>query len=247
MEELSAISPSIKDTVQSTLQSSKVYTCNEVGLHNKLLEIELPRDWPWIERLSIVSHAPITVKNIENDQERETVLYVAVTYTCICMEYSHEIAVLLTDSVYRYVCTWYYYLCFFFVYSYNSAIDAVKQAIIQLEQCKLPYKRPIDYYAESVKPDEHMETIKRILINEKQRIENVEKRKKEREDRRLEKRKHASKAQEVAKRKREAIANISKYKRRRGGLDAQSKPTSTFKRIVREQEKQLGKRGKSRP
>uniref|UniRef100_A0A0A9Z2I9 Putative rRNA-processing protein EBP2-like protein n=1 Tax=Lygus hesperus TaxID=30085 RepID=A0A0A9Z2I9_LYGHE len=204
MEELSAISPSIKDTVQSTLQSSKVYTCNEVGLHNKLLEIELPRDWPWIERLSIVSHAPITVKNIENDQERETVFY-------------------------------------------NSAIDAVKQAIIQLEQCKLPYKRPIDYYAESVKPDEHMETIKRILINEKQRIENVEKRKKEREDRRLEKRKHASKAQEVAKRKREAIANISKYKRRRGGLDAQSKPTSTFKRIVREQEKQLGKRGKSRP
>uniref|UniRef100_A0A0A9X0V9 Putative rRNA-processing protein EBP2-like protein n=1 Tax=Lygus hesperus TaxID=30085 RepID=A0A0A9X0V9_LYGHE len=182
----------------------QLHVPSQVGLHNKLLEIELPRDWPWIERLSIVSHAPITVKNIENDQERETVFY-------------------------------------------NSAIDAVKQAIIQLEQCKLPYKRPIDYYAESVKPDEHMETIKRILINEKQRIENVEKRKKEREDRRLEKRKHASKAQEVAKRKREAIANISKYKRRRGGLDAQSKPTSTFKRIVREQEKQLGKRGKSRP
>lgn len=89
-----------------------------------------------------------------------------------------------------------------------------------------------------------METIKRILINEKQRIESVNKRKREHMDKDLQKRKHAKKDKQTANNKHsKSIKKTSKYKKRSNG-DTHS--DSTFKRIVRKQEKQIRKQSKSR-
>lgn len=48
------------------------------------------------------------------------------------------------------------------VHSYAASVAGVKQAIIQLEHSGVPYKRPLDYYAENVKPDSHMAKIKQV-------------------------------------------------------------------------------------
>jgi rRNA-processing protein EBP2 len=43
-----------------------------------------------------------------------------------------------------------------FCFSYQHTLSAVKQALTQLDQAKIPYQRPDDYYAEMVKTDAHM-------------------------------------------------------------------------------------------
>ncbi len=64
---------------------------------------------------------------------------------------------------------------------YKQTLQGVKQAIVQLDHSGVPYKRPADFYAESVKPDSHMAKIKQVLINEKRKIEETEERKKQRD------------------------------------------------------------------
>lgn len=57
----------------------KIITCiynSQLGLENKLKEIELPKSWPWIEKLNTTVNTLIEIKNIEDDHERETTLYV---------------------------------------------------------------------------------------------------------------------------------------------------------------------------
>ncbi|CAD6633524.1 HN1_G0003140.mRNA.1.CDS.1 [Saccharomyces cerevisiae] len=49
---------------------------------------------------------------------------------------------------------------------YKQSLDAVLVARDELKRLKVPFKRPLDYFAEMVKSDEHMDKIKGKLIEE---------------------------------------------------------------------------------
>lgn len=49
---------------------------------------------------------------------------------------------------------------------YKQSLDAVMNAREQLKKHKIPFKRPLDYFAEMVKSDEHMDKIKGKLVQE---------------------------------------------------------------------------------
>ena len=49
---------------------------------------------------------------------------------------------------------------------YKQGLDAVKQARTTLLKLKVPFSRPMDYFAEMVKSDEHMDKLKNKLLTE---------------------------------------------------------------------------------
>ncbi|SCV03451.1 LANO_0G04214g1_1 [Lachancea nothofagi CBS 11611] len=49
---------------------------------------------------------------------------------------------------------------------YRQSLDAVTQAKQKLQGLRVPFKRPLDYFAEMVKSDEHMDRLKSKLVNE---------------------------------------------------------------------------------
>ncbi len=88
----------------------------------------------------------------------------------------------------------------------------MKTALIQLDQSGVPYKRPLDFYAETVKPDSHMAKVKQVLLNEQKRKEDVEARKKQAEIKKFAKAAHAEKVKERSKQKRDALDEIDRFK-----------------------------------
>jgi len=64
---------------------------------------------------------------------------------------------------------------------YTVSVAAVKEAHSKLDQLGISYKRPNDYFAEMLKSDSHMSKLKTKLLEEKQRIEKIEERKQQRE------------------------------------------------------------------
>ena len=111
----------------------------------------------------------------------------------------------------------------------------MKQGLIQLDQSGVPYQRPMDFYAESVKPDSHMAKVKQVLLNEKKKIEEIEERKRQRELKKYAKSVHAEKKRERAKEKRDALDEIEKFKKRAKHNEASS---SSFKGMVKKAAKE---------
>jgi len=60
---------------------------------------------------------------------------------------------------------------------YNHSVSAVEEGYKLLKQHKVPTLRPVDYFAEHVKSDQHMAKIKDRLILEEKKIEALEARK----------------------------------------------------------------------
>ena len=104
---------------------------------------------------------------------------------------------------------------------YQAATQAVKLGIIQLEHSKVPYKRPVDYYAESVKPDSHMAKVKQVLLNEKKRIQEVEERKRVRESKKFAKSVHSQRLKDKALQKRQTLDKIDRIKAKSRGNNAE--------------------------
>jgi rRNA-processing protein EBP2 len=162
------------------------------GLLQKFEEIALPRDYPWIESLTVHSVNPIDVEDIDDDLKRETAFY-------------------------------------------QSSVAAVKVGLIQLDQSGVPYKRPMDYYAESVKPDSHMAKVKQVLLNEKKKIEEIEERKRQLNLKKYAKTVHAEKKKERSKQKRDALDEIDRFKKRTKHNEASS---ASFKGVVKKAAKE---------
>ena len=57
-----------------------------------------------------------------------------------------------------------------------QALGAAQQAIRKFEAASTPWQRPLDYYAEMVKSDEHMAKVKQQLMHEQEQMEAVEQR-----------------------------------------------------------------------
>jgi rRNA-processing protein EBP2 len=89
----------------------------------------------------------------------------------------------------------------------------VKQSIIQLDQLNLPYKRPVDFFAEMLKSDAHMTRVKDSLLFEKKKMDAAADQKKQRDIRKYSKQVHAARVQERAKQKRESIEAVDKWRK----------------------------------
>ncbi|CAL9092876.1 unnamed protein product [Musa textilis] len=98
---------------------------------------------------------------------------------------------------------------------YTQALDGTRQAFEKLQSMGIPFLRPPDYYAEMVKSDAHMLKVKGKLLVEKKKIEDAEERKKAREAKKLAKEVQAQKTKERAKRKKEDIESVKRWRKQR--------------------------------
>lgn len=102
---------------------------------------------------------------------------------------------------------------------YKQGLDAVKQARSTLLKLNVPFSRPLDYFAEMVKLDEHMEKLKQKLLSEAANKKASEEAKKQRHLRRFGKQVQHATLQERAKQKREALDKIDLLKKRKRGTN----------------------------
>lgn len=100
---------------------------------------------------------------------------------------------------------------------YKQSLDAAKQAKATLLKLKVPFSRPMDYFAEMVKSDEHMDRLKAKLLEEAANKKASEEAKRQRLLKKFGKQVQVATLQERAKQKRETLDKIKSLKRKRGG------------------------------
>jgi rRNA-processing protein EBP2 len=125
---------------------------------------------------------------------------------------------------------------------YKQSLAAVKDAQAKLKKEGLPFSRPVDYFAEMVKSDEHMGKIKAKLIDDAAGKKAAAEARKQRDLKKFGKQVQVAKLQERAKDKRETLEKINTLKRKRQGAD----PTTTteedlFDVALEKEEKSGGK------
>ena len=100
---------------------------------------------------------------------------------------------------------------------YNQALRAVKRGRSQLDEAGVVHMRPIDYFAEMVKSDEHMGRVKQQLLFEKQKMEAFEKRKQQKEYKKYAKQVQAEKQKQKAEKKRKSKDIAEEFKSKPSG------------------------------
>lgn len=98
---------------------------------------------------------------------------------------------------------------------YRQALDAAKQGKATLLKLKVPFTRPLDYFAEMVKSDEHMDKLKNKLLKEAADIKATEDAKKQRQLKKFGKKVMHETLQERAKQKKETLDRIKSLKKKR--------------------------------
>lgn len=93
---------------------------------------------------------------------------------------------------------------------YVASLKAASAAIIQLEQARIPFLRPPDYFAEMMKPDSQMQRIKDSLLKEKKMMDVSAARQKHKEDRKYQREVHSERMQERALQKRAHMEGLRK-------------------------------------
>lgn len=100
---------------------------------------------------------------------------------------------------------------------YKQALDAAKQGRKTLLKLKVPFSRPMDYFAEMVKSDEHMDKLKNKLLAEAADKKASEEAKKQRNLKKFGKQVQNATLQQRAKQKKETLDKIKSLKKRKGG------------------------------
>lgn len=96
---------------------------------------------------------------------------------------------------------------------YKQSLAAVKDAQAKLKKEGIPFSRPVDYFAEMVKSDEHMGKIKAKLIDDAAGKKAAAEARKQRDLKKFGKQVQVAKLQERAKDKRETLEKINTLKR----------------------------------
>ncbi|ODV65508.1 Ebp2-domain-containing protein [Hyphopichia burtonii NRRL Y-1933] len=99
---------------------------------------------------------------------------------------------------------------------YKQGLDAVKQSRATLLKLKVPFSRPLDYFAEMAKSDEHMDKLKNKLLGEAANKKASEDAKKQRQLKKFGKQVQHETLQKRAKEKRETLEKIKSLKKKRG-------------------------------
>lgn len=102
---------------------------------------------------------------------------------------------------------------------YKQGLDAALQARKQLLKLKVPFSRPLDYFAEMVKSDEHMDKLKSKLFEESANKKASEEAKRQRSLKKFGKQVQHATLQDRAKQKKETLEKINSLKKKRSGND----------------------------
>uniref|UniRef100_A0A060T103 ARAD1C20108p n=1 Tax=Blastobotrys adeninivorans TaxID=409370 RepID=A0A060T103_BLAAD len=98
---------------------------------------------------------------------------------------------------------------------YKQGLEAAKVARSKLKKEDIPFSRPVDYFAEMVKSDEHMDKLKQKLIDEKTKEKASQEARKQRELKKFGKKVQHERLQERQKEKRETLERIKSLKKKR--------------------------------
>lgn len=96
---------------------------------------------------------------------------------------------------------------------HRQAQSAVMRGIELLRKNNIPTHRPEDYFAEMFKSDEHMQKVRHALLQRKVALEQTEKVRRIRQEKKLAKEKQVAAIQEKHKQKRELNENIKKFRK----------------------------------
>lgn len=96
---------------------------------------------------------------------------------------------------------------------HRQAQSAVMRGIELLHKYKIPTHRPEDYFAEMFKSDEHMQKVRYALLQRKTTLEQTEKVRRIRQEKKLAKEKRVAAVQEKHKQKRDLNDNIKKFRK----------------------------------
>ncbi|XP_072543116.1 probable rRNA-processing protein EBP2 [Salminus brasiliensis] len=99
------------------------------------------------------------------------------------------------------------------MYFYRQAQATVLEALPKLKKLKILTKRPDDYFAEMSKTDQHMQKIRKKLMQKQVAIENSEKAKKLREQRKYGKKVQVEVLQKRQKEKKNMMMAVKKYQK----------------------------------
>ncbi|EDO18527.1 hypothetical protein Kpol_2001p32 [Vanderwaltozyma polyspora DSM 70294] len=98
---------------------------------------------------------------------------------------------------------------------YKQSLNAVLEARDHLKRLKVPFKRPLDYFAEMVKSDEHMDKIKGKLVQEASEKKAREDARKQRQLKKFGKQVQVATLQKRQAEKRETLDKIKSLKKKR--------------------------------
>lgn len=100
---------------------------------------------------------------------------------------------------------------------YKQALEAAKLARKLLRQEKIPFERPVDYFAEMMKDDEHMGKVKGKLLEEAEQKKRSQEARKLRDLKKFGKQVQVAKLQEREKEKKKSMEKIQILKRSKSG------------------------------
>ncbi|KAE9980594.1 hypothetical protein BLS_004139 [Venturia inaequalis] len=137
---------------------------------------------------------------------------------------------------------------------YSQSLSAVKEARILLKAEGNAFTRPVDYFAEMVKSDEHMGRVKAKLIDEAAGKKAAAEARKQRDLKKFGKQVQVAKGQERDKAKRDTLEKIKVLKRKRGDelpttthepdlFDVELEDSAVTERKDREDRKRSGRPG----
>lgn len=98
---------------------------------------------------------------------------------------------------------------------YKQSLDAVLEARQQFKRLKVPFKRPLDYFAEMAKNDEHMDKIKGKLVHEASEKKAREDSRKQRDLKKFGKQVQVATLQKRQLEKRDTLEKIKSLKKKR--------------------------------
>lgn len=96
---------------------------------------------------------------------------------------------------------------------YQQALDSVLQGEVALRAAGVPLERPVDYYAEMVKTDDHMRRVREKMLGDEAQIEAGERAKKQRALRRAGKQIQQDVLAKRRKEKADALDRVAKHRR----------------------------------
>ncbi|KAL6942831.1 rRNA-processing protein and EBNA1-binding protein ebp2 [Hanseniaspora osmophila] len=98
---------------------------------------------------------------------------------------------------------------------YKQSLEAVLEAKEKLYNLKVPFKRPLDYFAEMVKTDDHMDKLKQKMVQEASEKKAIEDARRQRNLKKFGKQVQVATLQQRQKEKRETLDKIKTLRKKR--------------------------------
>ena len=126
---------------------------------------------------------------------------------------------------------------------YNQSVMAVDAARRKLKAANVPYRRPSDYFAESLKSDAHMGKVKERLIHEQKKIEAYEMRRQRETNRKYNKQLQLQKKMEHGQKTKEEIEAVKKLRAGASGGKEDEEGKAKLEKILKG--RGIGDRGRT--